>query len=224
MGRETHFELLLRSLQENLSGFNIKYKDESVLMRVLSRILFFNPEFMTKYTTTINQTVYFPSRTYMLESPRDRAVILAHEYRHARDASRLGFFMFSFLYLFPISLVPLAIALMFFNWLAGLVCAIVVLLPWPAYWRKKFELEAYSITLFIVDKYLQELGINADDRKKALLNQAVLLNKQFTTFSYYLMWPFGVRKALEKEVNLIISGTERTDPIYKELSDAIENK
>jgi len=45
-------------------GLRIRYKDESVLMRLIGAALVPNPRFLTHFTTTLGRTVYFPSRAW----------------------------------------------------------------------------------------------------------------------------------------------------------------
>ena len=49
------------------AGYDIRiaFKDESFLMKLLGFLLFFTKEFMTRFTTTIGNTVYFPSREWL---------------------------------------------------------------------------------------------------------------------------------------------------------------
>ena len=57
---------------------------------------------MTKFITTIGYTVYFTSRERLASRNEDASVTtLAHEYVHAKDASKATRPVFSALYLFP---------------------------------------------------------------------------------------------------------------------------
>ena len=77
---------------------SVEVKEESKLMKIIAKILFFNPKFMTDYITTIGSTVYFPRE----DISNDVTVweVLPHEMIHADDSRRLGP-LFGFLYLFP---------------------------------------------------------------------------------------------------------------------------
>ena len=59
MNREQAILFDIKIIAANM-GVSIKYKDNSWFMKVLSKILFFNKKFMTRFTTTIGKTVYFP--------------------------------------------------------------------------------------------------------------------------------------------------------------------
>ena len=94
------FNKFAKSLQLYYS-FNIKYKDESFFMLILSYILFFNKKFKTNYTTTIGNTIYFPSKEAVESNEDLYAQILAHELIHIQQKESYGAILYSFLYLFP---------------------------------------------------------------------------------------------------------------------------
>ena len=97
----TRFEKFETSLAEKLPGFEVKFKDESTLMKIIDKILFFNKTFMTGFITTIGSTVYWPSRERLEQSGLGALSTLAHEYRHAKDAKKITGVLFSLLYLLP---------------------------------------------------------------------------------------------------------------------------
>jgi hypothetical protein len=75
--------------------YRIVKKEDSRLMRVIEKLLFFNPMFMREYITTIGTTIYAPGGEI---DPK----VLAHELVHVADYKRWGI-LFSLSYLlFPL--------------------------------------------------------------------------------------------------------------------------
>ena len=56
--------------------FKIKYKNESLFMKVIGFLLFFNKTFMTNYITTIGSTIYYPSREWCEKNDTAAAQVL----------------------------------------------------------------------------------------------------------------------------------------------------
>lgn len=73
------FQYLVTAAQKYFPSLQIKYKDQSVLMKFLSVILFFDKDFMARYATTFGYTIYFPSQHFTKLHPISSAVILFHE-------------------------------------------------------------------------------------------------------------------------------------------------
>src|SRR4030043_385107 len=107
------FQTLVQSAQTHFPNLKIKYKDESLLMKILGKLMFFNKGFMTSYTTTIGSTIYFPNSNFVKARPISSSVILLHELVHLYDNSKFTAPLFSFLYLFPQILVLLFFPLLF---------------------------------------------------------------------------------------------------------------
>lgn len=169
---------------------NIKYKDESLGMKILGKALFFNKTFMTEYITTIGSTVYFPSRKYIDSRPLSSSIILMHEMVHINDSKKLGF-LYPLLYLSPQILCPiLGLIFLLFSWKLALF-SLIFLLPFPAYFRMKFEKRAYFASLYI----LKALSVRYGFASMLRTNKDYFL-KQFKTSAYYYMWVF---KDLDKE-------------------------
>lgn len=157
-------------------GLQIRFKDESFFMKLLGFILFFNPKFMTNYTTTIGRTVYFPNHKWLAEKKDDVAHVLAHELVHIRDADEAGSLIFSYGYLFPQSFAVLSLFATFVSpW--WLLC-LLFLLPIPAPIRTYYELRGYAIT---DATYYKSTGEFTD---------ISWMSSQFTSGSYFFMWPF----------------------------------
>jgi len=79
----------------------IAYKDESLFMKLIGALLFFNKSFMKLFITTIGNTVYYPNRQVIIEHEKDAILVLAHEYEHIKDNQRLGRVIYPLMYLFP---------------------------------------------------------------------------------------------------------------------------
>jgi hypothetical protein len=90
LGTLDSFEAELRHANPS---FEVRFKDESWLQRVLGFLLYpFNPKFLTDYTTTYGSHVYFPSRAYYVKDPERSVTILAHEFVHIYDSERDALF------------------------------------------------------------------------------------------------------------------------------------
>lgn len=142
---------LWRSMQAVAASMGVRsaYKDQSWFMRILGWILFFNPAFMTRYTTTIGKTVYFPNRETVEQNPRRYALVLAHELQHVADQRDQGTFAFVTKYLEPqwwvvAGLVPLCVPQAPW-WLA--LPSLVALLPVGSTGRTELELRGYGMTI-----------------------------------------------------------------------------
>lgn len=182
---------VLVKTREFFPDFQIKYKDESTLMWILSKILFFNKNFMTNFTTTIGSTIYFPSKKYEDIRPISSLIILLHECIHINDAKKINKFLFSFLYLLPVSLCIILLPLLFITWYMVLPLIILSLCPIPAYFRMNFEKRAYLVSLY--SNYQLSL------KKNYTLNLdsfAATYVSNFKNYKYYFMWIF---KDLDKD-------------------------
>lgn len=222
MTRKEKFVSVLKSKTPELE---VSFKDESLLMKILSVVLFFNTSFMKSFVTTIGNTIYFPDRKDLLIRTDMQALMtLAHEYQHVKDYQKnRPWFLFS--YLFPLTLLPFAIlSIVFLPWFVTLALSLLCLAPWPAIWRKKWELRGYSMSLFVFDKIAREQGASNAERIDTLTSLADHYNTHFTGFNYYLMWPFGVRDTLEEIITDVLSGDlQKSDVIFSEVVEALEN-
>lgn len=211
-------------LAQQLPGFTVKFKNESLLMKIIGKLMFFNPKFMTSFITTIGKTVYFPNQEVLDHGGNNSLMVLAHEFRHSTDADKMGRIVFSLLYLLPQLLAPFMLLLLPFCWPLALALFVLFLCPLPAPWRKSFELRGYLMSLFMANELLKEANLNQDIRTKALFNLVELTNTYFTSFDYYKMWPFGVVEQLNLAVPRIASGEILNDDvIYKEIAVAFAN-
>lgn len=216
------FEAFSGALAKKIS-FEIKYKNESWLMKLLGKILFFNSKFMTGFVTTIGNVVYFPNREYIAERETLGALeVLSHEARHIRDLEQVGKLPFTLSYMFPQILAPLALFGLLINWWVAVIALVVFLLPWPAPWRKHWELRGYIMSLFFSNEAMKEAGLSQEERATRLAKAAEYYNDNFTNLSYYLMWPFGVKEELAKASEKILSGEIiKEDVIYDEVVSAL---
>lgn len=135
-------------------------KSDSNLMKAISWFLLMlsfgkNTSFMEHFTTTIGYTMYVPNG-WDTWTEQSRLAVLRHEHVHMGQARSCGVFWYSFLYLF-----------VFFP--IGL-----------AYWRMRFERQAYVETL----RAYRDYGFSFDDARK----QAICA--YFTGPAYGWMWPF----------------------------------
>lgn len=162
---------LIRSISSEFPDFELRRKDQSVLMKaidVILRVITFNQMkgFQTEFITTMGCVVYVGT-CWDTMSDAGRMVSLRHERVHMRQRKRYGWFLFSLMYLW---------------------------LPMPclfAYFRAKFEKEAYEETIFATVELYEEGStiVRSENFKNLILDT-------FTTAQYFWMWPF--RKGLER--------------------------
>ena len=167
-------------------GVQIVAKEDSKFMWFLNFFVRpFNPDFMTRYITTIRTTVY-GTRTWMKD---DAAVVrvLAHELVHVYDWYQLKI-LFPILYLFP-QLVVLGMlgafgAFWSTTWLWCLAFG-VFLAPLPAPFRAWAEFRGYAMTM-AVEVWMD--GRRLDQVSPD--NPPKWIAQNFVGPDYYFMWPF----------------------------------
>jgi hypothetical protein len=186
-------------------GAEVKFKDESRFMKLLGVLLFFNPNFMTRFITVIGKTVYFPSRKWLEEREESAARTLCHELVHVADEARVGSLAFRLSYLFPqwlslFSLTAFAVG-------PSALVFLVFLAPLPAPFRAFWELRGYAMT-DAATWHTSGKFVNID-----------WLVKQFTSSSYYFMWPFDthVKKQITESRELIMGGN-----LHEKISESRE--
>lgn len=211
-----NFSNLLNESKKHFPKLKIKFKDQSPFMTFLRIILFFNIKFM-RFTTTIGHTIYFPDKEYI---KKDSACItLMHELVHLYDMDRVGFFLFAFLYLFPQILAVLFLPILFFSWKIALI-GLLLLLPWPAYFRMNYERRAYFVSLYTMKKIEEIDGVNylLDVNKDVFI-------KQFTGANYYFMWFFpNLKKDFIEAVRIIEDGNRPyQDKIFDIVDDILKS-
>ena len=210
-----------RSLLDHMrnAGYEIKiaFKDESLLMKLVSIILFFTKDFMTQFTTTLGNTIYFPSRKWLEENEHTATRVLAHECIHLHDRkvmNRKGtIFLYPFLYLFPQILAVFSLlaflAFININWLFCLLF-LLCLAPLPAPGRFYLEVRGYTMNLFIksLEAAYGHYGYNVEEHVNGIA-------KQFTGANYWFMWPFHahVVKTLLKNYSVALF----VSPVFRDV-------
>lgn len=197
-------------------------------MKLLGVLMFFNKDFMTSYVTTIGSSIYFPTEQYIKDNEKNSIAILAHEIVHIAQAEKYGKFLYSLMYLFPQCLALLAIgSVLSIFWMPMLWCLVflVFLAPIPAPWRAKFEIDGYTMSLFMLNIELRHPGYTIDTVEKKLSITALRLEKlYFKGPNYWFMWPFEIGDVFEKRINDICSGViSDTDEVYGRVSRSYLN-
>ncbi len=202
--------------KEFFPNVSIKYKNESLFMKILGFILFFNRSFMEKYVTTIGNTIYFPNKEYIDSHPENSIITYLHELIHIYDSSNINKFLFSILYLMPQLLFILFLILSFiFTWKLLLV-GLLFLLPLPAFFRMYYEKRAYTISMYVSYKLHLKYGIEPNLHK-----EADFISDQFKGSSYMFMWPFNNIKTYFHNVADQIKNNEKPF-VEKEVYDIID--
>lgn len=209
------FQNLVQTTQKYFPQLQIKYKTDSTLMSLLGKLMFFNPSFMTSYTTTVGTDVYYPNQPFVKTRPISAAIILLHEIVHMYDSKRLSKFWFGFSYLLPQILVLLFIPLIFISWKIALPFLIFAA-PLPAFFRMYYEKRAYLSSLYIMNILGKRLNFDP-----MLDKQKVYFEEQFTGSIYYFMWPFaGLKKDFDEAVEKIKAGQRPyEDPVFDILDE-----
>ncbi len=189
-GHEDLYKKLIRHIKIEIPGFKIKSKKNSKLMKILSMALFFNKDFLSSYVTTLYPHIYVPKFPWKRNNPVSRIATLAHEYVHLKDRRRLGWW-FNILYLSPQIFALLAIGAF---WNLSWLWALLFLLPLPSPGRAWLELRAYQVTAAVYWWLAREK------------TNTMWLTLQFTTGSYYWMFPF--RWLVEKRIVKVIEDVE----------------
>ncbi len=153
---------LMAEISSEFPSFKVVEKPDSWLMKAINVALIaltlgMQRAFMTGFITTIGYTVYVPSG-WLGSDALAVQVVLRHERVHMRQRAKYGMFLFSLLYL----LAPLPIGL--------------------AYFRAKFEREAYTETL--------NAGAQLASDPDAVSQWVPDIVSDFVGPSYLWMWPF----------------------------------
>jgi hypothetical protein len=168
----------------NNYGVRIRTKSSSLLMRLLSVLLFFNKNFSKHYTTTIGRTIYFPddftTDGYVFVS------VTAHEAVHITDYINNPA-KFIHMYLSPQIYAVFSLFALGSFWSPYFLCFLAFLIflyPWASEGRTLLELRAYAITM-AVNHWMKghDLGDSPEWYKK---NYPSIV-AQFTGWSYYRM-------------------------------------
>ena len=183
------FDALLADIQREMPDFEIRFKDESRLMRAIGFVLsLFNPKFMTHYTTTVGRKCYFPNRAFLATWPW-RTV--SHESIHGRDDRDHWYFKVTYL---PLLLAPLALAAVGAVWWFPMIFALaflVTLIPFPAPGRRHWERRAYLMSICC------DVITNGADYVRQI-PYVVYMSDMYCTGAYY--WMSWSRSATEQRV------------------------
>jgi hypothetical protein len=165
----TRYDELVEALARELPGFRIVRKDTSPLHRAIHYALIGLTlgrmrSYLDSFQTTIGKTVYVTA-DWESRAPDDRYVTLRHEAVHLRQFRR---------YTLPV------------------MAVLYVLLPLPmglAYFRARFEMEAYAETIRAGAEIYGIEHVRTADHRAYVIGQ-------FLGPSYGWMWPF--RRSLER--------------------------
>lgn len=177
------FETLIVS-----ESLKVRYKDESGVMWLLGKLVFWNPAFMT-IATTLGTTVWLPSRKWVEGDPFRAWVILAHELVHVEDyTNSKPRWLFTVKYSLPQSLAVLALlGLVLKAWWP--LVFLVLLAPIPSPWRKNAEMRGYAMSM-AATFWFHKSGIPQAQKER--------IAERFTGPGYYFMWPF--KGAVNREI------------------------
>lgn len=207
------FEALQRS--ENVK---VRYKDESWLMKLIGKLMFYNPDFSTHFITTLGETVYFPSRSEVETDYQIAWEVLSHEAVHVEDyRNSKPKFLFMLKYMMPQILAVFALlAPVLWSWWPLL--ALVFLLPLPAPWRRDIEMRGYAMSMAVWYWYSRS-GI-----PQALKSETV---DHFTGAEYYFTYPF--KQAVTEEVGrwskrILCNEMDQYGAIYGRVKRMIESR
>lgn len=221
----------MNKIEKFSTNLDIKvvYKNKSFPMKALSKILFFNKRFMTSYYTTIRKTIYVPDDLFNESTEEKKLELFTHEAMHMHQAQKFGMLLYTFLYLFPLSLAPISLLSVFFAfilpWYLAMIPLVflVCLLPLPAPWRKRFEVEGYTAGLYAfhwISTRVKKEGLNIVAQN--MFSKANAIEENFTGPNYYWMWPFGVKKELYNNVQKICDGViSNTSEFYKKVDQTL---
>ena len=167
-------------------GIQLRDKSSSWLQRFIGVLLFLptGGSYMHRFWTTIGRTVYAPSRRNSFDWS-----VLFHEAMHVRQHRRHPI-LHSLTYLCPqlIAIPAFGIMLLAFGLAWWSLLGLLFILPFPAYWRMRSELEGYKMSVAAYELHRSGLGWEAIDH----------IRGNFTGPAYWFMWPFGA--SIEREL------------------------
>jgi hypothetical protein len=191
-----HTQRIEYYIKSKVPKFQIKLKEDSWLMRLLSKLLFFNKIFMS-YITTIYPIVYVPKED-MIDSTSDQlrlvgyVSLLLHESRHLFDRVKYSIF-FNLLYLSPQIFALLAILAIWNLWF---LLFLALLAPIPSLGRAWLEYRGSCMT--IAAHYWVGYNVDNDEYINYIIGH-------FVNGDYYFMFPFKgylVKKFKQFIINL----------------------
>lgn len=175
-----------------------------------------------KFHTTLGDQIAMNDETGDTVESFGNWQTLCHEIKHTLQGMKWTKLLFSFLYLFPISLSGLLFLTAWtpLLWTSGwgllawigpwVVLAGILLHPsWPDPWRTRWELQAYTISMYLYHRVHGDIPTDYIDHQL----------KQFTSMNYYVMEPRKdkMRRILEAIAQQIRQGTHpvKDDPIVR---------
>lgn len=168
--------------------FQVVVKEKSLLMKVISYLMFFNKTFLTDFITTIDDKIYIPQKVLDKFSDEKIAAIICHEVIHIDDSNKMGP-LFKLSYTFPQNLIILSLLgfLGFLNsWMFFFFLFLIFSLPIPSPGRKSLELRAYKVSLLLNElmfkKYYDESQV-----LKLVNKSKYMMNEYFVGPYYYYM-------------------------------------
>ena len=178
-------------------GFKIVSKEDSTLMKVIGKLMFWNKRFM-RMTTTIGDTVYISESLYKLlvkggkiRKKRFLFGMLLHEAMHMSDRRRMGTLKYRLKYLSPqiYSLgALLALLTPFSSWFLLALGFLVFAAPWPSQGRTEIEANGYEMGAAV------EYWMTG----KVSIENLVKIHIAFTSMKYYKMCPGYVTRVLPR--------------------------
>ena len=173
----------------NIPGSEIRSKKQSTMMKILSKLMFFNKRFMTGYVTTWYPHIYVPKLPWRVHNDAPAIATLAHEWVHLYDRKRLGW-LFNFLYIMPQCFFIFGLLAFWSPWF---LLFFLFLLPIPSPGRAWAEFRGYRMSIAV---YYWLSGQKVDLK---------WIVDQFVSSNYYFMWPFRgyLMKKFQKEFEKI---------------------
>ncbi len=153
---EEKYQNLLSEMKEEFPYFNLVVKKHSKFNQLLKKLTFFNPEMNERYTTTLGPTIAV-NNTWNERPAKNRYSTLIHERIHMRQEQKYGLTAYFLVF---------------------------ALIPFPtklAYFRKKWEQEAYQVNLYMSWKEGHREKIFGEKYIKYIMDQFI---GQF----YFFMW------------------------------------
>jgi len=210
--REEHAAAATEFVKTFVPKFERKAKADSALMRALAVFLGWigMKTFMEEFSTTMGFTAY------LIADHMNNISVILHEGLHAYQCKKYTRPGQGFLYMLPqlvgivallASLTLLVFSLTGFTWSWWpLAFLLLFAAPLPAYWRMKFEFNAYCVSMAV--RYW--CGGTVDD---AYIGR---LCDRFTNGSYYFMWPFRswLLKRFLRKLEWIKSPEVANDPYF----------
>lgn len=204
------------------------FKPDDFWMRVLGKIMFFNKKFMTSFTTTRGDRVFFPTGQEWLDEVKARfSRIMSHELGHVFDYRTEGWWKFGAGYIRPQlwgALGLLGFLGFLYPPLFALFAFLLFLCPWKSKKRTSVEMRGYAITMAW---YKWVNGTVLIDDPAWVKENFGWIVRAFTGSGYYYMWwdEEEVLQELCVWIRRINDGTfSKFIPIAKDLEHILKGK